>query len=145
MAKRNVKITIPKGKPEEFSKLLNTIVKKDNELGADSVLKADSDIDMPLFATDLQSADNIRDQSEAAKAQSETLMQQANNLYGTGKGQDVNTHGTLYFRLDIIKKILLKKYKGNEEMLSNYGFDVVVGQSKSPVKKTQQQPPKQEE
>jgi hypothetical protein len=62
-------------------------------------------------------------------------MMQAKTDYGTAKGQTVQTKGTLYFTADVIKRRLLTTYKGNEESLSNFGFDVVVGQAKNPTKK----------
>jgi hypothetical protein len=62
-------------------------------------------------------------------------MQQARNIYGTGKGQSINTPNTLFNTLDVIKKTLLLAFNGNEEALNAFGFDVVVGQAKSPAPK----------
>lgn len=135
MARKTVRITIPSSKPDDFSKLLNNIVTQDTQLGDKSPLKGDSDIDMPDFVTKLAQADNFHQQSENLKAQSEDLMQRAKTIYGTGVGQNINTPGTLYYILDIIKQTLLKKNKGNEDALSRFGFSVVIGQSKSPVPK----------
>jgi hypothetical protein len=137
MARRTVRVTIPKNSPEELSNLMNEVVKYDNSLGANSVLQQDPSIDMKSFAADLATADSNRDASIAMKAQSEDLMQQANNLYGISKTQTIDTPGTLYNRLDVIRRSLLKTNKGSEEVLSNYGFNVVIGQAKSPVRKTQ--------
>jgi hypothetical protein len=136
MARRTVRATIPINQPNKFSRLLNQIVKYDNSLGAKSILKADPSIDMNAFAANLAKADSLRAQSEALKAQSEDLMQQAKTLYGTAPGQSINTPGTLYCQVDLIKKTLLKTYKGSEEALGEYGYNVVISQTKSPVYKT---------
>jgi hypothetical protein len=136
MARKTVRVEIAAKKPDEFSKQLNEVKDYDDSLGANSVLQQDPDIDMGVFAKSLAQADSLRKQSEAARKLSEDLMQQARTIYGTAVGQTIQSPGTLYSMLDTIKQSLLKKYKGNEETLSNYGFNVVIGQAKSPVKKT---------
>lgn len=135
MARKTIKIEIPVKKPDMFSKLLNKILSKHTDLGAASPLTGDPDIDMTEFATLLTEADKKRKQSEDLREQSQKLMEQANNIYGTGKGQTVNTEGTLYYAADLIKMALLKKFRNNEEALSEFGYDVVIGQAKSPTKK----------
>lgn len=136
MARRTVRIKVPANKPDEFSKLLNQIVTYDKSLGANSLLQADPSIDMPTFISNLAKADALRAQSEALKAQSEDLMLQAKTIYGTAKGQTISTPGTLYYMEDVMKRSLLKSLKGVEEGMSEYGYNVVIGQAKSPVRKT---------
>lgn len=135
MARRTVRVDVPTKKPEDFSKLLNDIKKQHTLLGDDSPLKDDPDIDMTTFIANLTQADGLRSESESLRNQSENKMQQARTLYGTSTGQSINTPGTLLFACDTIKRALLKKYKGNEEMLSTFGFNVVVGQASSPKSK----------
>jgi hypothetical protein len=133
MARRTIRVTVPSSQPEAFSKLLNTIVRKHLELGAASPLANDPDIDMGLFATNVATADDLRDKSEDFRSKSGETMLQANNIYGTSKGQTIFTPNTLLNSCDTIKKELLKKYKGSEESLAIFGYDVVVGQAKSPT------------
>ncbi len=135
MARKTIKVEVPTGKPEEFSKLLNNIQKQHTLLGENSPLNGKQGIDMAAFASLLEQADDLRDQSENLKAQSEDKMQQAKNIYGTGKAQGINTPGTLSNTLDLIKKTLLLYFRGNEEALGSFGFNVVVGQAKSPQPK----------
>src|SRR4051812_13293648 len=132
MARKTVRVEVPTKRPEDFSKLLNNIKKQHTALGADSQL---TDIDMETFSSLLAQADDLRDQSENLKAQSEEKMQQARNIYGTESGQSVATPGTLYNLCNLIKKTLLLKYAGNEAALGAFGFDVVTGQAKSPQAK----------
>src|SRR5438045_835197 len=108
MARRTVRVEIPIKKPEEFSKLLNNIKKQHLLLGDDSPLKDDPDVDMTGYTTKLAQADALRDESESHREISEQKMEQAKNLYGTGKSQTVDTPGTLYYEADVIKKGLLK-------------------------------------
>ncbi len=136
MARKTIRINIPINSPADFSVLLNAIVTYDKSLGSASVLQTDPSIDMKTFATNLATADGLRAQSEAARKLSIDLMEQAQTMYGMATGQSVNTVGTLYFTEDLIKQSLLKTYKGNEEALGNYGYDIVIGQAKSPVRKT---------
>lgn len=135
MARKTIKVEIPVKKPEAYSKLLNKILEKHTALGASSPLTGDPDIDMTVFGNKLTAANDKRKESEDLREQSQKLMEQANNIYGSGKGQTVSTEGTLYYMADVIRTALLKKYKNNEEALSEFGFDVVVGQAKSPTKK----------
>jgi hypothetical protein len=62
-------------------------------------------------------------------------MNEAKTLYGTAEGQTINTLGTLYNMVGTIRDILLITYKDNEEELSKWGFNVVIGQAKSPKRK----------
>ncbi len=135
MARKTLRIEVPVKHPDKFSKLLNHIKDRDIALGANSPLKEDPDIDMTDFVTKLEQADSLRRQSEQLREQSENLMQQAKSIYGTAPGQNILTPGTLYYKVDVIKKSLMKKYKGNEEALSTFGFNVVAGVAKTPVRR----------
>ena len=133
MARKTIRVAIPHGRPDNFSKLLNKIKTEHARLAKDCPLKSDPDVDMVTFTSKLAAADKLRTLSENLRQQSEDAMQQARSIYGTAKGQNINTPGTLLYDCDMIKKSLLKKYKGNEETLSTYGFDVIIGQAKSPA------------
>jgi hypothetical protein len=136
MARRTIRINVPSNKPDEYSKLLNKILQKHTSMGTESPFANDPDIDMALFAANLEQADGFREQSEDLRKQSENLMQQARKLYGVDKGQGIDTPGTLLYTLDLIRSALLKKYKGNEEALGEFGFDIVIGTAKAKTSKS---------
>ena len=62
-------------------------------------------------------------------------MQQARQVLGIDVGQTIDTLGTTYSDVDLIKGRLLNKFKGTEEALSQYGFNVVISTAKAPTKK----------
>lgn len=135
MARRTVRVEIPISKPDEFAKLLKKVVDKNTAMGALSPLKNFAQVNMLTFDTKRADADKFRADSENLRQQSETKMEQARNVFGTAKGQNVNTPGTCYNMVNLIKDFLLINYAGNEEILSEWGFKVVVGAAKSPTPK----------
>jgi len=135
MAKRTVRIKIPVGEPDKFSKLGNDIKKQDADLGAASPLNNDPNFNRADFLAKLAEGDSFREQSEALRGQAETLMEKANNCYGLGKGQTALTPGTVYNYVINSKNYLLPINNTNPEALTLWGYDVVVGTAKSPTKK----------
>ena len=87
---------------------------------------------MDKFNSKLGGAESDRLESEKLREQSEAKMQQARIQLGTDKGQSINTPNTLYYLITLIRDFLLVVYAGNEEVLSEWGFKVVVGEAKSP-------------
>ena len=81
-----------------------------------------------------------RTSSKELRAQSEALMQAANTIFGVEVGQNSKSPGTLYNYLAAIRDLLLVIYRGNEEQLSTWGFDVVVSASSSPSSNTNTPP-----
>ena len=133
MAKRTVKIEIPISTPDKFNKLLAKIIKRHTDLGKDSPLLKFEKIDMKEFTDDDKEANAFRSKSEALKEESEKEMENANNIYGTGEGQTEETPGTLYHQVGLILSHFRGSvYKGNEEAISEWGFNVVIGTAKSP-------------
>ena len=63
------------------------------------------------------------------------LTEQANRAFGTDKGQNKNTEGTVYYLITMIRDRLLFFYHGFEEELSNFGFQVVKRAARFPKKK----------
>lgn len=135
MSRKTIRVEIPISRTDEFSKLLKAIVAQHQSLGNNSPLKNIPNLDMNVFDGNRTDADAKRTKSEKLKAESEDLMLQANTVYGKAEGQDIQSPGTLYNLVAIIRDILLLVYKGNEEALSQWGFKVVLGQAKSPVRK----------
>ena len=136
MARKTIKIEIPLRSPEKFSKMANDLKKKDDDMGANSPLNNNPNFNKTEFASKLSDGDSKRSDSEKLRQQAETVMEQARTAYGTGKGQSAETPGTVYNYVQSAKEYLLSFYRDNPEMLSQWGFDVVVGTAKSPTKKS---------
>jgi len=135
MARKTVRVPLPKGYPDKFIDLMKDIVEKHEELGASSPLNDPSVINMTDFKQKLEQADAMRKESIAHRAAAETKMNQAKHILGTDFGQTINTEGTLYYMLESIKMQLLNAHRGVEETLSTYGFDVVIGSASVGAKK----------
>jgi hypothetical protein len=126
MAKTNIKVPIPIGKPKEMSHLLDRIVLKNTSMEPDTII---TNVDMAVFTQRVTDMLKLRLESADLKAQSENKMEQANNMMGTGHGQNIRSTGTLYNDTMKIRDLLLAVYSGNEEQLSEWGFSVVVHES----------------
>ncbi|MES2619902.1 MAG: hypothetical protein V4615_03545 [Bacteroidota bacterium] len=135
MARRTVKIEIPIGYPEKYTHLIQRIWGKHVELGPSSPFFNNPMIDMSKFEANMQQALELREQAIEHHEKGEVLMQQSRQLLGVDKGQTINTPDTLYYFTDIIKRILRVKHIGIEEMLSSWGFNVIIRQAKNPVRK----------
>ena len=136
MARRTVKIKIPIAKPDTFSKLLKSIIKRHEALGKESPLNGFVKVDMKTFGPRTTKADAHRAKSEALKDTSEAEMELAKNVYGTAEGQTAETPGTLYNDVEAILHLFRgSTYKGTEEAISEWGFNVVIGSAKSPKRK----------
>ena len=131
MGRVTIRVPLYKAYPEKFIELMKRVVEKHEELGPSSPLNDPSFIDMAAFKIKLEQADALRTESEALRAEAEEKMALARKLLGTSVGQTINTEGTLFHLIDIIKRLLLTKYRGEEESLSPFGFNVVIGKAKN--------------
>ena len=125
MAKKDVRIDMKVGKPDAFvsgAKILHT---KDTTLGDGSPLRTIRGD----FGDKLTQAEGLRARSKELRAESEAVMQQANAILGFDVGQTSETPGTLYYYMTLFRDQLLVSYRGNEEQLSTWGFDVVISGS----------------
>ena len=132
MARRTVRVTIPTSKPDDFVKLVATMIAAHDAAPDQSDLSPEEVAELRELYTQ---ARDLRDRSAALHAEAEALSQKAQTLMGVAKGQSINTRGTLYFLVSGIRAKLLLKYRGLEENLSKYGFNIVIGMSKTPTKK----------
>ena len=128
----DISTEIPVKRPIEFLDLCESIVEQHELLGAESPLR---ELDMAGFKEKtIQARSSLKNaRKHHKKAQKLTLR--ALSLIGIAKGQTSRTKGTLYYTIDIIRGILLKKFKGSEEDLEEWGFTVVITESQ-PGKKT---------
>lgn len=124
MAKKTVKIKIPRSKPDKFIQLCERIIAKHEADGKDSPL---SDEDVQLLKESINKAKPARDGSIKMREQSESEMEKARLALGINKGQTGETPNTSIFAVTKIKKDLLSKFQGQEEQISEWGFDVVIG------------------
>ena len=139
MGRKTVRVDIPTRYPEKFTKLIADIWKKHEALGASSPLFNNSLIDMSKYEVNMTEALQAREQAEEHYVEAHVLMERSRHLMGIDKGQSINDEG-LYNYIDTIKRILLIKYPGIENELETWGFNVVVGSSKHPVRKKKKPP-----
>lgn len=135
MPRKTIRIKVNIHKPDALLRMMKKMSAKNTEMGAKSPMKDKTIVDFTDYNKKLEQAIKLRNEAELLRAQSETKMQQARLLIGIEKSQNVNTSGTLLNMLQHAKQYLLVLYKGHEEMLGEWGFDVVVGQAKSYQKK----------
>ena len=142
MTRMTVRVSMPVNKPDDFAKLMKRIAEKNKQLGKESPLTGLKMVKMEDFEKTMSEADKFRQEAEILREQSEAKMNHARVLYGTNKQQNINTVGTMYYMANIIKNFLLLNYKGTEEDLSEWGFDVVVKKASTGKKNTPVNPPK---
>lgn len=140
MARKTIKVSIEIKKPQDFSKLVHRILEKHKEMGKSSPLKSFINFNEKDLSVKLSKGDAARHESETLKKKSESKMEDARKLYGTAAGQNITTPGTVYHDAAGIRKFLLSYYEGQEEKLSEFGFDVVIGSAKSPGNKKIKKP-----
>lgn len=135
MSRLTVKVKYPKNSGDKLLILFEQIIEQHKELGDESPLHHLTWLNMDEFEAMTKDARVKRDEALSLRATSEGLMQQSNNIVGISHGQTSHTQGTLYFMMTAIRDILLSCYKDNPEMLSTYGFDVVVRTARMPKRK----------
>ncbi len=135
MARRTVRAKIPSSSPEKMTKLGEDIVDQNKRDGTTGPL-ANGDVNMAEFEKKLTTVVALRDDAEKLSKQAEKKIQEANQILGIDKGQTISTPGTIYFDIGLIKTRLLGKFKNMEDTLGLYGFNVVIGTSSSPKRKS---------
>ncbi|MBI4932078.1 MAG: hypothetical protein HY841_15075 [Bacteroidetes bacterium] len=124
MAQRNVSVEIPIESPDDMETLTDAALTRHAVLGAGSPLTGE--VDMVLLATKHGITVAKRAQGNAAQANSEADMLEANTAMGTAPGQNVDTAGTVYHLTAMIRDRLLFVHADLEEELEKYGFNVVI-------------------
>ena len=131
MARKTVRIHVPQGDPEKLVALADAIKVKDAELQEKSPLKALPNFDINGFTQMLTEAVEQRKSARDFDRNAQEAHGRSAAVIGVGRGQSQYTPGTLLFGITQIRDFLVAVNKGNEEALSGWGFDVVVGQAKS--------------
>jgi hypothetical protein len=131
MARKTVRINVPLGNPDDLVALAESIEKKHTELKDKSPLKNLPDLDMDAFGENVTEAQEQRSTGKDYERKAQEANGKASTVIGVGPGLTQNTKGTLLFGITQIRDLLAAINKGNEEALSGWGFEVVVGQAKS--------------
>lgn len=124
MARKTVRVELPRKNTDDLLKLMDKIIQRDTDLDADSPL--DDAIIIALKAK-RDEVKPIRKAGTDAEALAQQKNQEARQKLGIDKGQTIEIPGTGIYMVKDIQEKLLNKFKGNEEQLTTFGFDVVVG------------------
>lgn len=124
MAKRNVRVDIPIGSPDNMETLTNATLARHTVLGGASPLTGE--VDMAGLASKHSITVTKRAQSNAEQGAAEADMLEANTAMGTAPGQSIDTVGTVYNLTGLVRDRLLFVHVDLEEELSKYGFNVVI-------------------
>jgi len=119
--KGKYKTYIPYRKPLVLISLAQKIIDKHLNDGASSPL---STLNMVLFAQLLNTAKQEQKNAEDFKNNRDIAYKIRNNAMGWGKNQNSSMVGTLKFYIRAIRNTLLGKYRGFEQTLGDWGFEV---------------------
>ncbi len=122
-------VNSPKGKPqvniprnpEKLIKLGQGIIRKHEEDDEASILTS---FNMAAMATLVTNADTNNGLAAKANRDKEKATQARNIALGTAKGQNRKTVGTAIYLICSIRDILLGIYRGREQSLGDWGFEV---------------------
>ena len=142
MARTTIKVELPSGKPDDFVKLTENILKEHDK--REAATPGSSPIPTK-YITPLRvlliSAKKDRGDAKNLAAQSQQLLEKSANTLGLGTGQTSRTEGTGLNLVGLVRDSLLTEYSGNENAMEPFGFKVVVGTAAGPKKKGGTTPP----
>ena len=118
------RVKIPVDKPEETLDLSDQIIEKDTADGVDSSLAGV--IDMAAFALKVTDAKAKRKEADKKSGTAQKKYELASNKCGYGKGEQKGDKNTVVWFVRQVRDLLLVIHDGNEETLSEYGFNVVI-------------------
>lgn len=132
MPRRTVRVDMPTSKPEEMLKLADKVIKWHEAPSNASKLDATK---MTDFKAALTKAQKFHDDGKDFEAKAQAANQKRNGYLGLnhtpmpGDAKLTVLEGVTYAR-----KQSLLDFAGNEEEMTNQGFNVVIGTAKSPTK-----------
>jgi hypothetical protein len=132
MSRKTVRVEIPTGSPDELIKLGQAIVDKHEKDGAASPLDGKK---MTALAAALAVAEPQNKAAKEADAVAQKARQLRDGAMGLADGQNAGTKDTGLNLITYARDQLLVSNEGAEEALTAYGFGVVVGSAKSPLRK----------
>lgn len=115
-----VQVEIPRN-PDKLTKLVAEILKKHDTDKEASLLRI---FDMAALKALNDDAAKKRSDAEAANRNKEKATQSRNLALGTAKGQTTKTPGTVAYLVRSVRDILLGIYRGQEQKLGDWGFEV---------------------
>lgn len=120
MSRKNVRVVIPRN-ADELIELGEGIEAKHTADGANSPLNG---LDMSAFSTRLGAAKTKNDEQKQLQRDAEMATEERDDLLGKKKDQNTTTEGTVLNIIARTRDILLGLYKGNEQQLGQWGFEV---------------------
>lgn len=118
--KGSVQVEIPRN-PDKLTSLAGEILKKHEDDSDTSLLTVFA---MAAFRELNESAARKLSEANAANRNKEKATQARNLALGTAKGQTTKTPGTVSYIVRSIRDILLGIYRGQEQKLGDWGFEV---------------------
>lgn len=120
MSRKNVRVVIPRN-ADELIVLSESIVAKHNEDPATSPLAG---LDMAAFEALAVDGKTANEKVKQLRRNAETATEQRDTLLGHRKDQSTNTPNTLLNFVVRSRDILLGSFKGTEQRLGDFGFEV---------------------
>jgi len=130
MARKTVRVDIPTSSPQDLMKLGQAIVDKDKADGDASPL---DDKKIAALSAALAIAVPQDKAANDADAVAQKARQTRDQALGLADGQTVYTKDTALNLVTYARDLLLVENEGQEEALTAYGFNVVVGSAKGPT------------
>ncbi len=123
-----VRVEMPKDKAKESIELCEKVVVKHTVEGASSLLIGL--LDTAVFGIRAANIRTLRTDADVSRGLAQSKYHQLLNICGIAKGQGKKTKNTVYWFVLNVRDILLVKYRGVEEELENFGFTVVITESR---------------
>ena len=120
MSRKNVRVVIPRN-ADELIQLSESIVAKHNE---DPLTSPLAGLDMAAFETLVNNAAAKSSEVRQLRMDSETATEDRDTLLGHRRDQNSNTPGTVLNFVIRSREILLGNFKGEEQHLGDFGFEV---------------------
>lgn len=130
--RRNVRVTLPDSSPSGMTDLARDIINKHTTDGVGSPL-AMPFVNMTEMNALYISATGLRDNAATEDQDKQAGNAQARSYCGYAPGQTVDTPSTLLWYITKVRDLLLNLHDGNEEQLSLWGYQVIVGTAKLPA------------
>ena len=137
MARKTIKIEIPISDPAAFTGLCTAVVTRHKNPKLTTPLNNVEKLDMAKYETKAAEAAQLQGEIDEMVRALQEKTGKRDALIGSAKGQNSQTEGTLHFMTLQIRDLLLAVNRGNENALEPWGFNVSVGEAKSPHKQAQ--------
>jgi hypothetical protein len=134
MARKTIRVDVPRNEPTDLIRLATGIGKQHTKLATASPI-TDAVVKMSDYITRTNNAAALQQTIEELQAQLQNKVGERDQLLGISEGQNAQSGGTLLFDTLKIRDLLLALNRGNEEALSPWSFNVVVGTAAAPKRK----------